>query len=916
MPSDTSTTVGPEDVPERPDLPKVTALFARWLPSAGTDALEPSIYGFVLRYSLREQIYLVIVTLLSFPFLYYSLELPKTIVNHAIGGKEFPQKFFVFSLGQVPYLLVLCGIFLILVLVNGWFKYHLNVRKGRVGERMLRRLRYELYERVLRFPLKHFDRTATGEIVAMVTAELEPVGGFIGDAFALPVSQIGTLLTIFIFMFVQNPVLGAAAVALYPVQAYVIPKMQRKIRALGRDRVRQVRHLSDRIGESIAGQVDIRTNHAGPAQLADIANRLSQIYRLRFEIYNRKFYVKFLNNLLGQLTPFFFYAIGGYFVITGRLSFGALVAVLAAYKDLSSPWKELLDFYQNQQDVAIKYEQVVEQFQVGDMLERSWLLHEPAEIPPLEGVVAFQGVSFVDGDGFRLLETVSFEFPLGTHVAILGPSNSGKDLIPQLVARLYTPSTGRITIGTVDLNSLAMSVTGRHIGYVGPTTHLFSATLRENLLLGLRHRPGTTSPHEDGASGGPIDGAAASDDIDFDTVPDWIDYQQAGVADAAELETRLLDILRLVDFADDIYQLGLRGRLDPQQQPEAAQGIVEARRRLECRLVADGIAELVERFDPDRYNTNSSVADNLLFGTTIGDTFDGEGLARNEYVQRVLDRHGLTRDLLAAGAQVAEIMVELFGDLPPDHDFVAEFSYIGAEDLPRLERILARLGRSGPASLAPEDRAQLLSLALKIVAARDRTGLIDGPMQQRIVEARHQFREGLPEELRDAVEFFDPERYNAAARLEENILFGTILRGEAGSRERVQQAIGEVLDELGLRNTVLAVGLDYNVGTGGSRLSPSQRQKTALARAVLKRPELLALDEASAVLDPAAEFRILDALKQEFAGRSIIASLPRPEVGRAFDRVVVMEQGRVVREGPYDELNQADGPLATLMAAE
>src|ERR1700730_10212538 len=129
----------------------------------------------------------------NFPFLYYSLDLPKHIVNHAISGTEFPQNFLGIELEQIPYLLVLCFVFLGLVLISGWLILHLNIKKGQVGERMLRRLRYQLYERVLRFPLHHFDRTATGQIIAMMTGELEPVGGFIGDAFALPISQGGTL---------------------------------------------------------------------------------------------------------------------------------------------------------------------------------------------------------------------------------------------------------------------------------------------------------------------------------------------------------------------------------------------------------------------------------------------------------------------------------------------------------------------------------------------------------------------------------------------------------------------------------------------------------------------------------------------------------------------------------------------------
>src|SRR4051812_12048249 len=65
-------------------------LWPRWLVRAAGDALEPTIYRFILRYSMRDQLYLVVATLLSFPFLYYSLELPKLIINQAIGGEHFP----------------------------------------------------------------------------------------------------------------------------------------------------------------------------------------------------------------------------------------------------------------------------------------------------------------------------------------------------------------------------------------------------------------------------------------------------------------------------------------------------------------------------------------------------------------------------------------------------------------------------------------------------------------------------------------------------------------------------------------------------------------------------------------------------------------------------------------------------------
>ncbi|HXB78030.1 MAG TPA: ABC transporter ATP-binding protein [Bradyrhizobium sp.] len=899
-----------------PPLPSVVR---RLLPQNGTDGLAPSIYGYILHHSLREQIYLVVVTLISFPFLYYSLDLPKLIVNRAISGKDFPQNFMGWDFDQIPYLLVLCCIFFTLVLINGWFKLHLNVRKGQVGERMLRRLRYQLYERVLRFPLHHFDRTATGQVIAMMTGELEPVGGFIGDAFALPISQGGTLLTIFVFMFVQDPILGAAAVAFYPLQGYLIPKMQRIIRRLGRERVRKVRGLSDRIAETIAARAEIRPNDAAVYQLADVSQRLGEIYDIRFEIYNRKFFVKFLNNLIGNLTPFLFFLIGGYFVIKGELSFGALVAVLAAYKDLSSPWKELLDFYQNQQDVAIKYEQVVEQFQVPDMLDKRSLLEAPEKVEPLHGEVTAANIGLVDDDGILLLEGVNFEFSLGTDVAIVGQSNSGRNLIPQLFARLVTPTSGRLAIGDTDLNSVPLAVSGRRIGYVGPITYLFSASVRDNLLLGLRHRPRRVP--DDGSAGEPsrareIEEARKSGNIEYDIAADWIDYQQAGVADAAELELRMVEVLRLVDFEEDVHLFGLRGRLDPDRQPDAAQRVLEARRVLAERLEGSGLAHLVERFDPDRYNTNSPVSVNLLFGTPIGPAFEGDGLARNAYVQKVLDEVRLTHDLLEVGAGVARMMIELFTGLRPEHALFEQFSFISADDLPVFEGILKRMETAGVEKLLQPPRERLLSLAFKLAAARDPLDLIDEKMQQRILEARRAFAAGLPEELRGSVEFFDPERYNAAASVQENVLFGTIVRGESGGRERVHAAITEALDELDLRRTLIEVGLDYPVGTGGSRLSEAQRQKLAIAGAVLKRPDLMALNDATVVLDGATETALLDRLKTEFAGRSLVWSLHRPRLASAFDRVLVMEHGRLVDQGPPADLEKSGSPLAPLLAAE
>ncbi len=222
--------------------------------------MEQGIFAYIWRYSKREQIWILAATVMSFPFLYAALNLPKVIVNDAIDGKDFPKEVLDLPFDQIPYLLVLCAALLGLLLIIGGFRMGIYIAKGILAERMLRRLRYQLYERILRFPMHHFQKVSPGELASMITAEVEPLGEFIRDALALPVFQGGTMLTILFFMFAQDWKLGLAAIALIPVQAWLIPKLQRQINMLGKERVKRARKLAGRIGEAVLGIHDIHTH--------------------------------------------------------------------------------------------------------------------------------------------------------------------------------------------------------------------------------------------------------------------------------------------------------------------------------------------------------------------------------------------------------------------------------------------------------------------------------------------------------------------------------------------------------------------------------------------------------------------------------------------------------------------------------
>lgn len=885
--------------------------------------MERTLFRFIQRHSLKQQLFVTLLTALSFPFFYYSLDLPKTIINQAIQGKGFPKTFFGIEFNQIQYLMLLSGVFLAMVLINGAFKYYINVYKGRLGERMLRRMRYELYDRMLRFPLGYFSRTAPGQVIPMITSEVEPLGGFVGDSFAVPALQGGTLLTILVFMCLQDPILALAAIALYPVQIYLIPKLQAKVNQLTKQRVRMIRSMSDRINETALALEEINAHGAAKYQLAEFSNRLGKNYYLRFDIYKLKFFIKFLNNFIAQLTPFFFYSIGGYLVINGSLSFGALVAVLAAYKDLSPPWRELLDYYQSLQDSEIKYQQIVEQFEPPGMITAERQHGSLSGEAPLDGDLIASSVSWVNDAGLKSLDGVTMSVKRGERVAVTGPESGGKQELALVLAGLTDPTTGQVSVSNVDLATLPRAVTGRRIGYAGQNVQLFAASFFENLVVGLQVRPNPNDPVDQAAlarrKSEILEAELTGNSVD-DVDADWIDYQAAGAATRAQLNERILECLEATELLADLRELGLRGMIDPDDRPDIAAAILQARAALREPLSAPALRGYFEMFDVERFNEQASIAENLLFGNPVGEVFEVEELAGNTHVQHVLDKLGLADRWVEIGSQIAMQMVEMFSGLPPGHDLFQRYSFISANELPEFAAALTRRQRQNVPTMRAEERLRFLSLVFRVIPARHRFDVIDRQLRDEVLKARHLFATALPPDLAPYVEFFDAERYNRAVSLYDNMLFGRLAPGQAQLGSRVREMIVDALQRAGLAQSVLSavvdVGLEYQVGVGGSRLSPAMRQKLAIARTLLKRPDILILNDPAAILENGVQNRIISQVLAVAAGRTVIWMLQRQSLGRHFDRVLMMVDGRIAEQGRFEELNRPDSLFHKQLQAE
>jgi len=905
--------------------------------------MERSLFGFILRYSKREQLMILPLVLASMLIYFSMLDLPKAIINEAIQGKRFPEAgsmvaflkvhltlphwlgggslhlFDGFPLHQLPYLFALTFAFLALIVVNGGLKFQINTMKGWLGERMLRRLRYALFDHILRFPLARFRRVKSAELATMIKDEVEPLGGFVGESLIAPTFYLLEAATAMVFILVQHVYLGLIAASVVIAQAVIIPRMRRRLLVLSKERQLGARQLAGRIAEVADGAIEVHTNDTSNYERAEISSRLGKIFRIRFELFQRKFMIKFLNNFLSQVAPFLFYLVGGFLVIKGSLDIGTLVAVIAAYKDLPSPIKELIDWDQQRLDVQIKYTQVVEQFTVEDIVPPEQQAPMPAPQLPGSGVVRAAGLTLAGEAGTKLIDGVSFEIGLDQHVAILGSHAAGTGELTQMLARLIPPSSGRIEVGGVDVTNAPEAVTGRALAYVGPSAYLFPSSVRDNLLYGLRHYPIREASYDGAALKErefQLRESVRTDSTLLDYNADWTDYQAAGATGPEDMELRIVEMLKTVELEETIFELGLRSSVDPGDYRGLAENVMRARAAMRTRLAGPGMQGLVEQFDAGRYNRNATLAENLLFGTPIGKkTFDIENLANSAYVRRVLRETGLADDLLKMGHKLAETMVELFSGLPPGHEFFERFSFIKQDDLPEVKAVLGRVADAGLEGIEEVDRDMLLALPFKMIPARHRLGLMDEAFEARVLQARHYFAKHLPADLRHGVEFFDAERYNGAASLQDNILFGKVATGQAQASGRIAAMLHEVLAELQLRPQVVSIGLSYQVGVGGARLASADRQKVAIARALLKRPAVLILDQAAAALDAGSQNRIVNGILENRKGRCVFWALQRNDLAERFGHTLVMERGRLAEQGRFGDLKARGGALQKLLSA-
>lgn len=827
-----------------------------------------------------------------FPLLYLTLDLPKRIINDAIGAQSSVIDLYGYQLDQVAYLGVLCVGFLLAVLAHGLVKMRINTMKGVLSERMLRRFRYLLIARILRFPQPYFERVSQAELVSMVTAESEPMGGLMGDAISQPVLQAGQMLTILGFLFFQSFWFGLAACALIPLQAWLIPKLQRQINLLNKKRIQEVRVLAAKLGETAAGASTLRVNGGWRHRLAAITDQLGTLYRIRFEIYQRKFFMKFLNNFISQLTPFFFFSIGGYLVLQGAVSLGALVAALAAYKDLSSPWKELLAYYNQTADMSLRWEVITERFDPAGMVDETLFKGEPAEVPRLTGDVELSGVSVRDGDGNLVLEDLNATLPGGGIIGIAVPSEEDRRALSELLTRELLPTSGDVSIGGHDLSELHQAVVAARVGHATSRPVMFQGSFGDNVMMPMRYRPLEDSSQPTFFA----EAQRAGNSPDpFDA--DWLDPGIAQLPDKGALRDWWLALIEGMGSGTALFRRGLEQSFDDAQHPILAQTLVNLRPAVQAAVADAGLSQHAFLCDVNAYNPALPVAENLLFASPRTPVTHEMLVGQDDFMAQ-LRALGLDETLVALTRDVIDMLRQIFGLDGTDHPLFRKLG-IEARNYESAVDLVERTRDGAVADLSAEEMATLLIIPFQISAEQIGPGFSD-ELKDRIVALRKSHSVTLMETLGDLFVPFDLQSYAPGLNVLENALFGKVSDSAGSKGDDLRRVVADVLAEGGARHLVTELIFEVPVALQGQNLPAVFAEPLAFTRATVKKPDLLILDKALDSFDMETQrdlYRNLRKLLPETTVVYLNDSFENPDV---FDAFFEVRQGRLVTEDAAD----------------
>ena len=390
------------------------------------------------------------------------------------------------------------GISIATAAITVWQTYISNV----IGQRVMHDLRAAVYRHLQRMSLAFFTRTRTGEVQSRIANDIGGIDSVVTTTATSIAQNVTTVIATLVAMVILDWRLAALSLIFVPAFVYLTRRVGQIRRRITTERQRRLADLSALVSESlsVSGIMLGKTMGRGRDLAERFTNDSGDIADIEVRSRMAGRWMMSTIQMVFAIQPALVYWIAGQSFVRGgtAISIGTVVAFTQLQTRLLFPIQSLLSTGADVEASLALFDRIFEYLDLPvDIVEKP----DPVQLRPSEvlGEVRFEDVSFRYGDDEDTpwtLHDIDLVVPAGTRTAIVGETGAGKTTLGYLVARLYEPQRGRVTIDGVDVRDASLESLAATVGVVSQETYLFHASVRENLRFA---RPDATDEEIDEA---------------------------------------------------------------------------------------------------------------------------------------------------------------------------------------------------------------------------------------------------------------------------------------------------------------------------------------------------------------------------------------------------------------------------------